>query len=103
MNRYEVYEAAVKRFGAGHQMVKALEELGELSQAIAKWANGDPVTGEVCQEIADVEIMIEQMKIIMGDQYTQYLYEKKEEKMKRLEEIIHGFTFFEGRGSETED
>ena len=87
---YEICEAAVKRFGAGHQMVKALEELGELSQAISKWANGEPVTGEVCEEIADVEIMIEQMKIIMGVEYTQYLYEKKEEKMKRLEEIIHG-------------
>ena len=95
---YEICEAAVKRVGAGHQIIKAMEELGELTQALAKLLNGEPVTGDVCEEIADVEIMIEQLKIIIGPEYEMYMLRKKEEKMKRLEEILEGFNFFEGRG-----
>lgn len=95
---YEICKAAVKRFGEGHQIIKAMEELGELTQALAKLVNDAPVTGDVCEEIADVEIMIEQLKIIIGPEYEMYMLKKKEDKMKRLAEILKGFDFFEGRG-----
>ena len=103
MDYFKICEGAVKRFGAGHQIIKAMEELGELNQALAKLVNDEPVTGDVCEEIADVEVMIEQLKIIIGPDYEQYLYKKKEEKMKRLEEMLRGYSFFEGREFGLED
>ena len=102
MDYHAICAAAVECFGEGHQIIKAMEELGELTQALAKWDNGDPVTGDVCEEIGDVEIMIEQMKIIMGPGYADYLNRKKAEKMRRLEEIVRGFTFFEKSDAEAE-
>ena len=85
MYKHEILEKAVEHYGQGHQIVKAMEELGELAQVLAKWKNGAPVAPSVCEEIADVEIMIHQLKIILGDVYEDYLIEKKREKIDRLE------------------
>ena len=84
MNEYEIYEQAVRRFGRDHQIRKAVEELGELSSALMRYANGEPVIGNVAEEIADAEIMIEQIKIILGERYERYLELKKAEKIGKL-------------------
>lgn len=53
--------------GKRHQMLKAVEELNELGTAIAKYLNLPNAVYEtsVTEEMADVEIMLEQMKIIL--------------------------------------
>lgn len=84
MNEYDIYRWAVERFGAEHQIRKAAEELGELIQALMRYGNGEPVLGNVCEEIADVEIMLEQLKIILGERYEKYLEAKKAEKIGKL-------------------
>ena len=84
MNEYDIYQWAVMRFGAHHQINKAAEELGELIQALIRYGNGEPVIGNVCEEIADVEIMLEQLKIILGERYEKYLEAKKAEKIGKL-------------------
>lgn len=84
MNEYEIYERAVRSFGRDHQIRKAVEELGELSSALMRLGNGEPVIGNVAEEIADVEIMLEQVKIILGDKYEGYLELKKAEKIGKL-------------------
>lgn len=84
MNEYDIYHWAVERFGAEHQIRKAAEELGELIQALMRYGNGEPVIGNVCEEIADVEIMLEQLKIILGERYEKYLEGKKAEKIGKL-------------------
>ena len=67
----KVIRRAVLHFGPRRQMVKAMEELGELIQAIARYvgakdegaAGGFEVEG-IAEEIADVEIMLQQVRII---------------------------------------
>lgn len=84
MNEYDIYRQAVERFGPTHQINKAVEELGELTQALMRYQNDEPVIGNVAEEIADVEIMIEQLKIILGERYESYLELKKAEKIGKL-------------------
>lgn len=59
----EVFERALNVFGIKHQMIKGVEELSELQKELCKQANGDGNKDKVIEEIADVEIMLEQIKI----------------------------------------
>ena len=53
------------RYGAKSQMLKCCEELSELETAILKHINKDTNnTDEVLDEMADVYIMLEQMKSV---------------------------------------
>ena len=53
---------AIARYGAEEQEGVAQEECAELIQAISKKHRGKP--HNIAEEIADVEIMLEQLKII---------------------------------------
>ena len=65
----ELYREAIERYGEHRQLVKVCEELAELQQAICK--RFDVSVGyerdgeEVVEEIADVEIMLEQLRVIL--------------------------------------
>lgn len=95
MNEYEIYEQAVKHYGNLNQIIKAMEECGELIRALARWSTGHAEFGNVCEEIADVEIMLEQLKIILGDRYAELLALKKAEKLGRLAERLGVEKFME--------
>lgn len=95
MNEFKIYQQAVKHFGRLNQVIKAIEECGELVQALARWAEGEPVIGNIAEEIADVEIMLEQVKVILGEQYGEYLELKKAEKLGRLAKLIAGEKYAE--------
>ena len=60
---------AIERYGDGPQLVKACEELAELQQAICKLFDKStgysPDVEAVVEEIADVEIMLEQVRMIL--------------------------------------
>lgn len=88
MNEFEIYEQAVRHYGKLNQLIKAMEECGELIRALARWAEGEPVIGNIAEEIADVEIMLEQVKIILGDRYEELLTLKKAEKLGKLAERL---------------
>lgn len=65
MERYEMEnlcKQAVEVFGMDIQQVMAMEEMGELTQAISKNIRGFKDKANVAEEIADVEIMLEQLK-----------------------------------------
>lgn len=66
----ETLRDAVRAFGAGRQLVKCCEEMGELTQAICKLFDKTPwddfMIESVVEEIADVEIMIEQVRIALA-------------------------------------
>lgn len=61
-NIHTVCEKAIFTYGAEHQKVKAMEELGELIQAIARSIIG--ADHNVEEEIADVEIMLIQLRMM---------------------------------------
>ena len=59
-----IYQEAVAKFGADHQILKAVEELNELATALMHFRDGKVEPNVVENEIADVEIMIEQLNVI---------------------------------------
>ena len=62
MEEQKILESAINVFGAKNQEEKAIEELAELICAIAHKHCGRDTN--IPEEIADVEIMLEQLKII---------------------------------------
>lgn len=91
----EIYEKALEKWGHGLQLVKTIEELGELIQEVSKVLI-DHETGEfvkvdkLAEEIADVEIMLDQIKrmtfndVNIGDKVDVI----KKEKLARLAEMV---------------
>ena len=79
-----LYEQAVKTYGAESQVRKAVEELTELSVALLHSLDGRGDTENIREEMADVEIMIEQMHVIFG--YGDY----RQVKERRLAERLKG-------------
>ena len=64
----EILEKAIKHYGSQNQMKQAIEELAELIVAINKYTRyPDEIETKqhVTEEIADVLIMIDQLKIIL--------------------------------------
>ncbi len=82
----EVYQAAIMKWGKELQIEIAIEECAELIKALQKLkrCSDDTILGprrNVHEEIADVEIMIEQLKLIFN---RQLIEEYKIEKIERL-------------------
>ena len=65
MNQSENIKRIANHYGKDNQSIKTIEELSELIQAIAKGFTFE-YTQHITEEIADVEIMLEQMKYLMG-------------------------------------
>ena len=62
-----VFKAAIEEFGEAAQILMVFEEMSELQKELCKWLrNGNSVelTQNIAEEIADVEIMLDQMKLI---------------------------------------
>ncbi len=74
--------------GEKAQLVKTIEELNELSVALAKHLNGAENYGNITEEMADVLIMIKQLELIFG--LKEDLKEWRERKLYRIYEFIEG-------------
>lgn len=64
MTDREIFDTAIKVYGVFNQENMAIEECAELIQAINKKHRGRQ--HNIPEEIADVEIMLEQLKIANG-------------------------------------
>ena len=64
MSEIDILTSAIKVFGEKAQEEVAIEECSELIQAITHKHRGRK--NNIAEEIADVEIMLEQLKIING-------------------------------------
>lgn len=90
----EVIGQAVERFGVDKQITKTMEECAELIQALAKWLasdgnHGPEIDYHVAEEVADVQIMLEQIMYMFDNHYE--VGEYKQEKLKRLSYLLeHG-------------
>ena len=82
----ETLTDAIETYGKDDQIWMAIEEMSELSNALAKYRRGRVTKEDVCEEIADVEIMCHQMVIIFGvTNVTEILQTKMERLKNRLE------------------
>ena len=94
MDEKVLLAAAIERYGEGAQLVKCCEELGELTQAICKrFDTGAEYSFDVeavVEEIADVEIMIEQVRMILrvDPEMEQRWRERKFNRLRRRLEAL---------------
>ena len=86
--KVKIAREAVLKFGRETQTLKAIEELNELSRALAR----DLAMGathmekiNVCEEIADVEIMLTQLWYLYD---TDEIEEWKDSKLERLARMV---------------
>ena len=59
---------AIAAFGREHQLMKTVEELGELSSALCRHMENEGSRLHVAEEMADVEIMLEQLKMMLHNE-----------------------------------
>lgn len=87
MSYPEVLRAAVDRFGEDSQRLKAAEECAELAAALLQqgFRPGTESIDRVIEEIADVQIMLDQLRILYD---PQAIDEWIEAKIARLERRI---------------
>ena len=94
MNK-NILKKAISKYGTHNQMLKCIEECGELSRAVSRilieLSSGDGFTTEQSQdnlyeELADVSIMVEQM-IMMFDCLDEVVVWQLK-KLKRLKERL---------------
>ena len=85
---YELCSGAVKTFGAESQTMIAIEEMAELTKELCKFSRGRMNQYNIAEEIADVQIMLEQM-IILYD-CREEVEEWKLAKLLRINELLHG-------------
>lgn len=82
MTGSDICRMAVEAYGADAQMTVALEELSELQKEICKAKRGKLNVENISEEIADVEIMLEQLRIMFEN--AAKVNEWRERKLLRL-------------------
>lgn len=60
----EVLQEALDTYGSAMQIVVMMEEMSELQKELCKHLRGKCSLANIAEEIADVEIMLEQMKML---------------------------------------
>lgn len=91
MNK-EVLEKAIDTYGIEEQLLQTAEECAELIQAINKWRRSKDLEStkdaveHLAEEAADVIIMTEQLKIIIGEPKIKWFIDFKLQRLaERLE------------------
>lgn len=91
MNIRKVESQAIEHYGVSAQVSKAIEEASELIRALCRFQQkgmecSDEEIYNIREEIADVEIMCDQMEMVFGNVAVQEIREKKLERLsKRME------------------
>lgn len=63
----DTYTVAVQTFGKKAQLIMAMEEMAELTKELSKNIRDSNNVSAISEEMADVEIMLEQLKIIFSN------------------------------------
>ena len=89
MNEQEILKKAIEAYGEREQSAVAMEECGELIRAINKMHRNQSIENrnELISEIADVQIMIEQL-VLMYKLNPIDIQRMKDYKISRLEDRL---------------
>lgn len=90
----ELFEKTIEKWGQRAQLEMAQEEATELALAVRKFLRKNDTTtyDAMASEIADVEIMIEQIKIMFPN-IQEKIDSEKEFKLERLKHRIENSSF----------
>lgn len=93
LSRIEIIDFIIKTYGEKAQHVVAMEECAELIKAISKYLRTEDIDDveNLIEEIADVEIMLEQLKFIHNiDGSVTVIKDKKLKRTyDRIREAVH--------------
>lgn len=81
-----VCKRAVEAYGKEHRLIICMEEMAELTKELTKNLRGRRNLQDISEEVADVEIMLEQVKVIFD--LKEEVSEAKEAKLLRLQKRI---------------
>jgi len=83
---------ALNKWGAYSQVLMLFEEMSELQKAVCKFLRGQRTVDKVVEEIADVEIMLTELKVLLGPAtkglVEQQIARVRKEKLDRLELLL---------------
>jgi len=82
----KLFQACVDKWGAELQQVKAIEEMSELQKELCKDLIGEGDRMNIAEELADVALMIAQIRYQMGLQEEYEMWFKR--KLERLQNIL---------------
>ena len=90
--KLRIYQGVLDKWGADSQINMAIEEMAELISALQHYRRNPEwkhvaTFDEVTDEIADVEIMMEQLKYIFSVN-GQLLFEIKEKKLAHVKQLL---------------
>ncbi len=87
-NKTEIYRKAIKEWGISPQLLQTMEECSELIQAVSHFLRGrEGGRNEIVEELADVEIMCEQLRVMFED-YNDEIDKIKERKLMGILEML---------------
>ena len=86
--RRAAYEAAEQAWGVDAQLTMAVEEMSELTKEICKMKRGKVDFEALADEIADVTIMLEQLKLFFA--LDDMVCEHMDMKIRRLQDRLGG-------------
>ena len=86
MTPEEIYRKAIEKWGNPLQIQMAVEEMSELIKQLIKHLRGKVNSEKIDEEMADVEIMLDQLKVMFNNQ--RLVESQKKEKLYRLEKLL---------------
>ena len=85
----ETLTKAIEVYGREHQMLKAIEEMAELTTALLHYLDGNKATlHDVRSEIADVNIMMLQLASMFGPQHIEDIAKHKLSRLERRLDLL---------------
>lgn len=88
MNDRMILEKALDTYGAQSQTLMVMEEMAELQKELCKHARGRDNWLSIAEEIADVQIMLEQMAILHNcETQVKTFWAQKLDRLKRRLEV----------------
>lgn len=86
-NRLALYAQLLAKYGEQRQIDKAIEEFGELIQALQKFKYGETTSEHVAEEVWDAASGLEQIMFLLGiePEVMRWMYYKTERTAERLE------------------
>lgn len=80
-----IYSQIVNKYGPERQMRQTQEECGELVAVINQFIRGRKTPRQVASEVADVSIMCDQMKEILGQHLCE---QERRKKLRRIQKKL---------------
>ena len=86
LHEMSLLQRAIAKYGKDAQMKMVLEEMSELQKEICKLWRGKDNRDAIAEEVADVEIMLDQLKLMLDIPYQ--VEQHRQNKLQRLQESL---------------